>query len=209
MSGQASFEGFEQPVAPTDRLFFALMPDEAASAQALSLALHCSEAQGMKLRANARERFHITLFHVGDYVGLPAQVLEQANQAAQQVQASPFEVRLDSLSSFKGGPRRVPLVLMSSFPQGLIDFHDRLQVQMHKAGLVEPGPKRAFRPHLTLLYGQRPVAEQAIEAICWKARAFVLVHSLIGQGRYIVLNRWALGGGGQPPLGTFDRLTTT
>jgi len=198
MSGQASFEGFEQPAAPSDRLFFALMPDEAASAKAQALALHCSEEQGMKLRANARERFHITLFHVGDYVGLPAQVLEQANQAAGQVQASPFEVRLDKLSSFKGSPRRVPVVLMSGFPQALIDFQGRLQAQMHKAGLVEPGAKRAFKPHLTLLYGQHPVAEQAIDAVCWKAREFVLIHSLIGQGRYIVLNRWTLGDASHP-----------
>lgn len=194
MSIQETLDGFDQPVAPSDRLFFALMPNEAAAAQAQALALDCSQAQGVKLRANARERFHITLFHVGDYTGLPAQVLDRARQAAEQVLASPFEIRLDGLSSFKGGPRRVPLVLMSNTPRDLMDFHERLQAQLHKAGLVEPGPKRAFRPHLTLLYGQHAVPSRQIEPLSWTAREFVLIRSLIGQGRYIVLNRWPLSG---------------
>ncbi|HEX5355327.1 MAG TPA: 2'-5' RNA ligase family protein [Aquabacterium sp.] len=198
MSSQASFEGFEQPGAPTDRLFFALMPDAQASAQAQSLAQQVGDAQGLKLRANARERFHITLFHLGDFHGLPAQVLERASQAAEQLQVAPFEVRLDRLCSFKGGPRRVPVVLMSSFPQGLIDFHDGLEAQLHRAGLLEPGPKRVFKPHLTLLYGQQAVQEQAVEALSWRAREFVLIRSLIGQGRYIVVNRWPLFDAGRP-----------
>lgn len=193
MSGQASFDGFEPPAAPTDRLFFALMPDESASAAAEALALQCSQAQGMRLRANARERFHITLFHVGDYAGVPAGVLAQACEAAGQVRAAPFDVRLDDLSSFKGGPRRVPVVLMSSTPQGLIGFHAQLQGQLHRAGLLEPGPPRAFKPHLTLLYGQHAVTTQTIQPLSWTAREFVLIHSLIGQGRYIVLKRWPLG----------------
>lgn len=193
MPVQETLDGFDQPVAPTDRLFFALMPNEAAATRAQALVLDCSQAQGMKLRANAQERYHITLFHVGDYVGLPAQVLQRACQAAAKVLASPFEVRLDGLSSFKGGPRRIPLVLMSKTPQELMNFHDLLQAQLHKAGSVEPGPKRAFRPHLTLLYGQHAVPSQEIEPMSWKATEFVLIHSLIGLGRYIVLNRWPLG----------------
>lgn len=193
MSGQASFEGFDPPAAPTDRLFFALLPDATGAACAEALAQRACDDQGLKLRANARTRFHITLFHVGDYAGLPEQVLADACRAAGRVKASPFDVRLDSLSSFKGGPRRVPVVLMSSVPRGLIDFHDRLQAQLHQAGLMEPGPSRVFRPHLTLLYGQRPVTARAIEPLCWTAREFVLIHSLIGQGRYIVLDRWPLG----------------
>ncbi len=192
MPVQESLDGFDQPAAPTDRLFFALMPNDAAAAQAQALALDCSQAQAVKLKANARERFHITLFHVGDYAGLPTHVLERACQAAGQVLAAPFEVRLDRLSSFKGGPRRIPLVLMSDTPRNLIDFHELLQAQLHKAGLAEPGPKRAFRPHLTLLYGQHAVPSQQIEPLSWTAREFVLIRSLIGQGRYIVLNRWPL-----------------
>ncbi len=197
--GQASFEGGDQPAPPANRLFFALLPDAAGAERAWALARHGCEEQGLKLRANARERFHITLFHVGDYVSLPEQVLERARQAARQVAMLPFDVRLDSLGCFKGGPRRVPVVLMSRAPQGLLDFQARLQRQLHKAGLVEPGPLRPFRPHLTLFYGQRPVEEQVVDPLCWTAREFVLINSLIGQGRYIVLDRWPLlAADGQP-----------
>lgn len=195
MSGQASFEGFEQATAaPTDRLFFALVPDEAAGDRALTLAEEISAAQGLKLRVGARERFHITLFHVGDYAGLPAEVLARADQAAQQVSVAPFEVRLDTLLSFQGGPRRLPVVLMPGDPSPLAGLHAQLQSRLHRAGLVEPGPRRAFKPHLTLLYGHQPVESHSVDALCWQVREFVLIRSLIGQGRYIVLKRWQLTG---------------
>jgi len=47
---------------------------------------------------------------------------------------------------------------------------------------------------VTLLYDDCSVAEQAVETICWTAREFVLVHSLIGQTLHVPLARWPLRG---------------
>ena len=54
--------------------------------------------------------------------------------------------------------------------------------------------KLHYEPHLTLLYDDRCVAEQAIDIVSWTVREFVLVHSLHGQGRYVMLGRWPLPG---------------
>jgi len=53
---------------------------------------------------------------------------------------------------------------------------------------------RQSTPHLTLLYDARRVAEQPITRIGWTMREFVLVHSLLGQKRYIPLGKWPLCG---------------
>lgn len=72
-------------------------------------------------------------------------------------------------------------------------FQQTLGIAMKKAGLgrwAKPG----YTPHVTLLYDDRSVAEQAVETICWTAREFVLVHSLIGQTLHVPLARWPLRG---------------
>jgi 2'-5' RNA ligase len=55
----------------------------------------------------------------------------------------------------------------------------------HKSG-------KQFTPHVTLLRDRISVPEQEIEPICWTAREFVLVHSLLGQTQHIPLGRWSL-----------------
>ncbi|RTL32637.1 MAG: 2'-5' RNA ligase [Burkholderiales bacterium] len=193
MSEQGLLDGFAPPAAPTDRLFFAFMPDAAAAHAAEALSLKLGGEQGIKPRAHAKERFHVTLFHVGDFDGLPLQTIGRACKAAEHVQAAPLPIRFDRVTSFRGAPRRLPVILLGHDEGGALDgFHDQLETQMHRAGLVEPGARRRFTPHMTLLYGHQSVPEQAIEPINWVAKEFVLIRSLIGQGRYIVMERWPL-----------------
>jgi 2'-5' RNA ligase len=64
---------------------------------------------------------------------------------------------------------------------------------MQKLGLwrlIEP----QCEPHVTLLYDNRCVAEETVDTVPWTVREFVLVHSLHGQGRYVLLERWELLG---------------
>jgi 2'-5' RNA ligase len=49
-----------------------------------------------------------------------------------------------------------------------------------------------FVPHMTLLYDRRMVAEQAVDPVRLAVSDFTLVHSLVGQSRYIELARWPL-----------------
>jgi 2'-5' RNA ligase len=72
----------------------------------------------------------------------------------------------------------------------LTRFREILGVAMVRAGF-----KRRIShdtPHLTLLYSDRLVAEQAIESIAWTVSEFTLVRSLIGLHRYEPLGRWSL-----------------
>jgi 2'-5' RNA ligase len=197
MDPQAALEGFDPPAAPTDRLFFACMPDEAAAQGAEAMAVALGAEHGVKPRKGAREKFHVTLFHVGDFVGLPSQILAQAIGTAASLQAAPFDIRLDRLASFTGSPRHQPYVLLASEAPELIAFQAAMQSRMLRSGLMQGHQvqqlARRFTPHLTLLYGHQRLAEQPVDPpLCWTAREFVLIRSLIGQGRYEQLGCWSL-----------------
>ncbi len=97
---QLSLDGIEA-AQPTDRLFFAIFPDPdtASSIAALVQALHCEhELHGKPLRP---ERFHVTLHHLGDYVGLPQDVVASAKEVSNRVKGPMFDVAFDSVLSFE------------------------------------------------------------------------------------------------------------
>lgn len=196
MSEQVSFEGFDAPPAPTDRVFFAFMPDDPAAARAEDMALAVGAEHAAKPRREAREKFHITLFHVGDFVGLPAQTVAQACEVAQSLSAAPFQIALDRLASFSGSPKRLPYVMLfKEPPAALMAFQSTMQARMLKQGLTQGRNHRHYTPHLTLLYGHQKLSEQPITPpLSWTAREFVLIRSFIGQGRYERLGCWPLAG---------------
>ncbi len=77
---------------------------------------------------------------------------------------------------------------------GLLALHRHLGAALQKVGLWH-WVKPQYEPHVTLLYDDRRVAEQAVDTVGWTVREFVLVHSLHGQGRYVFLGRWKLAVG--------------
>src|SRR5207244_1145602 len=97
----------------------------------------------------------------------------------------------DRIVSFEGKRKEHPFVLRGDAGLAkLVSFRRLLGDAIQSAGLgqVKPG----YVPHVTLLYDQRRVEERPIEPISWTVREFVLIHSLIGQSRYIPLGRWPL-----------------
>lgn len=135
-------------------------------------------------------RFHISLYHLGDYSRLPSPILFAAKRAGSAVSVPPFEVALRSLKSFEGGqPGRKPLVLIGE-GEGLTRLHTILGACLTRNGL--PGNRGAFTPHLTLLYNSRTISEQPIEPIRFVVRDFVLIHSKRGLSEYEILQRWTL-----------------
>lgn len=196
MPEQSSLPGFDAlPQQPTDRLFFAIFPDANASARIAALALQLRGEHELRGRPLARERFHVTLHHLGDYVGVPPDVVAMADKAAAAVTTmAPFEVAFDRAASFSSAPRNRPFVLRGGDGvAALTEFQQALGIAMKKAGLGR-WAKPAYTPHVTLLYDDRCVVEQAVEPINWTAREFVLVHSLLGQTRHVALLRWPLRG---------------
>ncbi len=189
---QLFFPGFDR--APEDRLFFAVFPDAPAVERVRGIAESLRGKFELRGRALAPKRFHVTLHHVGDYAGLPDDVVARAREAASALSQTSFDVMFDRAGSFMGRRRDLPLVLRggnSVIP--LMAFQHALGEAMKRVKLgrwVASG----YTPHVTLLYDARYVAAQSVEPVAWTVREFVLVHSLLGRTRHIALARWPLSG---------------
>lgn len=191
MYQQPYLPGFDRAIA--DRLFFALLPDKPAAARAAMIAHRLRDQFQLTGEPFQRERFHVSLYHLGDYAGVPNAILAKAIEAASTVAAPPFEVVFDRAASFASRRRRRPLVLRGD--QGsppLADFHHALGRAMKGRGLGRWVGAR-FTPHVTLLYDRRHIEAREVEPVAWIAREFVLIHSLIGQTRHVPLGRWPIG----------------
>lgn len=192
-AGQLTLGGFE-PVPPSDRLFFAIFPDAATAARIAETARTLRDQQQLRGRPLRSERFHVTLHFLGDYAGLPADVVAQAGAAAAGWDAPMFEVAFDHAASFAGHRRDRPFVLRGGDGlDALLGFQRRLGERLAAAGLGRLLDAR-FTPHVTLLYDEQVVPAQAVAPIAWPVREFVLVHSLLGRGEHRILGRWPLQG---------------
>lgn len=192
MHSQPSLPGIDVAPIPTDRLFFAIFPETDTASSIGQFARSLREKLGLNGELLATDRFHTSLHHIGDFAGLPQDTLAMACKAADAVAATPpFEIVFDRAMSFVGRPRHHPFVLSGSDGvAALTAFHQTLGVAIERAGLKLR--KSHYAPHMTLLYGDRCIAEQAIEPVVCSVREFVLVRSLIGRKQYVALARWTL-----------------
>jgi 2'-5' RNA ligase len=194
MGEQLSLVGVEASRRPPDNLFFAVLPDEVAAADISRLARHQSRAHGLKGKPILAERSHVSLHNISDYAGRLRGIVAAGCEAGAAVVMPSFDVVFDRVVSFGGRSANQPLVLRGGDGVvGLLTLHRHLGAALQKVGLwrcVKP----KYEPHVTLLYDDRRVAEQAVDTVRWTVREFVLVHSLHGQGRYVFLGRWKLRG---------------
>lgn len=192
MAQQASLPGFA-PAAATDRLFLAIFPDRETAAQLTTLAAMQCARHGLRGKPLAPERFHVTLFHLGDSVGLRQDVVDAASKAASRVTTASFELGFDQVASFAGRRDKVPFVLKADGGNAALRaFHAELAAQLREAGLA-PFAGGSFEPHVTLAYDARTVAAETVTPVSWRVHEFVLIHSLLGKTRHIPLAHWALG----------------
>lgn len=192
MSNQLPLPGFTAEPRLTDNLFFAIVPDEDAAVRIARLAEHLRSKHDLDGRPLAMDRLHVSLYHLGTYEGLPTRLVAAASEAAATVAMPPFDISFDQAVSFSGRPPNRPFVLRTSESNtALTTFWQALAKTMDKAALGR-WARSTFTPHLTLLYGDRAIAEQPIEAVGWTVYEFVLVHSVLGQSRYNRLGRWRL-----------------
>lgn len=188
MSYQASFPGIEAEPLRSDGVFFAIKPDASVASDIHRIAVREEHRHRLRGRPIKAVCLHLTLQSLHD----ESRVLFAAAQAAAAVAMPPFDVAFDRLESFRAKPGHVPLVLRGDDGLvGVMMLRCNLGEAMEKVGLG-PYVQSRFTPHVTLLYGDRPIAEQRIETICWKVQEFVLVRSLHGEGKHIELGRWPL-----------------
>jgi 2'-5' RNA ligase len=196
VAGQSSFPGFEE-AKPTDRLFLALFPPPETALQIAELASQIRSAHALRGRPLEAARFHITLNHLGDYVGLPPDVVRQARAAVAEAAAltQPFAVAFNRAESFASMPRNRPLVLRGDDEglSALMAFHKVLGTALKKANLGQ-WAKPGYTPHVTLLYDDSLLGATPVPPVTWTAGEIVLVQSLLGETRHVHLARWPLSG---------------
>lgn len=194
MTRQLSLDGFSDGQPPPDRLFFGIFPPAPVATRLARMAQGFCDRHALTGRPLAPDRFHVTLFHLGDYFGLPGALVRSALEAAGIVSASPFEVQFDFAESFATKTHKLPLVLRTSTSADrLLDFQRDLGDALKKAGLGR-FVRAQFTPHVTLLYDADSVPREPVEPVGWTANEFVLVHSLFGRTRHVQLGRWPLRG---------------
>jgi RNA 2',3'-cyclic 3'-phosphodiesterase len=200
MSEQPWLPGLEGASEPTDRLFFAIFPDDAAARRTAQLARHLKSKYRLQGEPLRTKRFHVSLYHLGDYFGFPEDVAARAIDATSAITMPPFEIAFDRVMDFSGRyadierQDRHPFVLLArdGVPE-LMGLRQALATVTRKAGLRWNG-RTHFTPHMTLLYDERRGSEETVETIRWTVREFVLIHSLLGQTQYALLGRWPISG---------------
>lgn len=190
-SEQLGFEGFAS-AEPTDRLFFAIMPDTRTAEAIAGAAERSRRMHGLSAAPLRTDRFHVTLIHIGDFAGLPQAVVADSLRVGEDTAAAPFDVTFDRAASFSGAPQRKPFVLQGG--AGLDDlqtFRRSLWDRLIRAG-VKPLSRIEFNPHVTLLYDPASIAEHPVEPVRWTVDEFLLIHSELGRTKYNILGRWPL-----------------
>ncbi|MFM0741542.1 2'-5' RNA ligase family protein [Paraburkholderia xenovorans] len=199
MPEQMWLPGLEAPPTPTDGLFFAVFPNSNTAESIGKLARQLCAETRTRSKPLAAKRLHVTLHHLGNFVGgLPPERVDAAMRAAASISMAPFSVEFDRATSFASKPRPGPLVLTGGEGVvGLHTLHDALGSALQGAGFEARAAATgvSYTPHVTLAYGVPWIAERAVEAVSWNVREFALVHSLLGRTRHIALARWPLAAG--------------
>ncbi|CAM2192894.1 RNA 2',3'-cyclic 3'-phosphodiesterase [Paraburkholderia kururiensis] len=197
MPGQFALPGFEAPMpAPTDRLLFLLRPDAQAAARVAALVQRLFTGHGQRGLAGVPvpvPLLHVTLHELGVYAGVPNDVVARASAAATAVSMRQFNVSFDAATRFSPEQPRHPFVLTGG--EGVIGcalLHEALGTALRDVGF-RVGSASGYTPHLTLARGDNGASDFPVEPpIAWTVSEFLLVHSLIGQRRHVVLGRWRL-----------------
>jgi len=175
-------------------LFFALQPPEIARARSASVAAQMIGHQHLRGRLLSPERLHVSLLSIGCFVGPgPLHIVNDVKKLARAVVMPPFELSFDRVASFGAGA----LVLTGGESAGdVMRLRHSLKLTLAKAG-VKLRSRKSFMPHMTMAYADR-MPTLAIEPICWPASEFVLIDSLIGQSKHVLLGRWPLRSASNP-----------
>lgn len=169
-------------------LFFALRPPPRLQPRIESLGRGLKQAHGLGGQPIGRDRLHATLASVQDPRYPLRDVIARAASFAAQLHHQRFSIRFEWTQSFDVHRRRFPLVLRGG-SDGLSGFHHALSAGMRGAGF---DVSASFTPHITLLWADRKVEEYPVAPISWTVEDFVLVMSLVGYSRHIVMGRWPM-----------------
>jgi 2'-5' RNA ligase len=167
------------------RHFFALWPDETAAGKLAEVGRDLAAGGGG--RAAPREKIHLTLAFLGE---IDADRVRDAAAIGARMRSPPLALLFDVAGSFRKA--RVAWAGCARMPEGLRALQLALEEALRDGGFALD--ERPYVPHLTLVRKiERPTERRAIGPIAWEARDLALVRSEAGTGRYVDVERWALG----------------
>lgn len=192
MNQQLSLFSLPAPAPNRFRLLFAVFPDLEAVDQISELAASLRTKHGMPGRARPPHILHVTMELIGDYPDMPLTEIERLQKILPQMRLAmpPIEVCFDRTMSFQNR-KKCPFVLLGSPEKNepLRRLRESLAVQLAGHGFPLR-PKAAFVPHVTMIYDERCLAEEAVEPIRWTVREVGLVLSHLGVTKYDHLGAW-------------------
>jgi 2'-5' RNA ligase len=180
-------------IPPANSVFFALCPDPYAARRLDRVAWYLRHKHRLNGRPLADRRLHVSLCNIGDYARLTSEAAAAIDEAVAMITMPPFLVAFNEAKSFKSGNKQPVVLVGEDGVAGLMQFQRELVAALDRTGIGRR-KRRLYNPHVTLLYDDRRIPDQPVEAISWIVREFVLVCSLHGQGRHIPLARWPLRG---------------
>ena len=156
----------------TERVFFALWPDDALRSALHALAQtwrsHCGG------RITRRENLHLTLVFVGN---VDAQQMGLLRDIAVQQVVRPFDLALNTGAHFKHN--RIVSAQPAATPAALAETVIGLENALREIGVAFDA--RPYVPHITLLRDARRAPPPAIEpALAWRVEALHLVRAQPG-----------------------------
>jgi 2'-5' RNA ligase len=168
------------------RLFFAIVPDDAARDRLDALAAEVARTSGG--RPSAPHTLHLTVVFVGTVDG---PVAEAVRDAGESTRFRPFDVAIDTLGTFvRAGIAWAAPSLVA--PELASANRDLVRALAERGVTTEARP---YRPHVTLARRCARAVDGPVEpAIAWRVDRIVLMSSrLLSEGpRYREIASWGM-----------------
>jgi RNA 2',3'-cyclic 3'-phosphodiesterase len=169
----------------TQRLFFALWPEQPTAAAFAALAQDAvAECGG---RATASDNLHLTLAFLGDQ---PSRIAHQLTLAAGHISSPAFDLVFDRVGSWRKS--EIIWAGVQNAPASLTALRSALARALAASGIALDD---RFAVHVTLARRADAITGRALTVpITWRVNAFALVASELSSTgpRYRVLSRWPL-----------------
>jgi len=176
-----------RPLAPRERLFFALAPDPLSVGRIVKLNARLTELGVLDGKPWRADKFHITLEDIETPGYNVRQLLDWAQAAADRVRLPAFTLRFGVVQCFaRNGAQH--LVLKDPIDPGPVtDLYDALFLSLHPEKESAP----TFAPHLTIAHGNREILFRDFVPLELPVSDFLLLRGLPGEP-YEVMGRWPL-----------------
>lgn len=187
-AGQPSLPGLK--IRRIDRLFLALRPDAATvdTIRRRLLPELCLENQVLG-RARRVHALHVSLVGIGTYEGVPKVRVARVSEAVARFAYPAFDVGFDRITRFS--PSGAVVLAGGADLRSLHEFSRAIRSALRKSGVKVPADA-SFNPHMTLVYSKNPFDERRVTPVRWRVREVVLIHSMVGHSRHVILESWPL-----------------